>query len=120
MGTTRVWRGFPIVYLLLAFGIIPLLLLGLSSLFSQGSKGFTVLGSLITVLLVLFIVYIVSKWYKGGLKESTLASFVAREKTSKAIKDLPDDMDYVKSEIVRLREHTGLPEPVEKEADEEA
>jgi sodium-dependent phosphate cotransporter len=118
--TTRVWRGFPIVYLLLAFGIIPLLLLGLSSLFSQGSKGFTVLGSLITVLLVLFIVYIVYKWYKGGLKESTLASFEAREKKSKAIKDLPDDMDYVKSEIVRLREHTGLPEPVEKEADEEA
>jgi sodium-dependent phosphate cotransporter len=118
--TTRVWRGFPIVYLLLAFGIIPLLLLGLSSLFSQGSKGFTVLGSLITVLLVLFIVYIVYKWYKGGLKESTLASFEAREKKSNAIKDLPDDMDYVKSEIVRLREHTGLPEPVEKEADDEA
>merc|ERR1712110_1237421 len=119
--TTRVWRGFPIVYLLLAFGIIPLLLLGLSSLFSQGSKGFTVLGSLITVLLVLFVVYIVYKWYKGGLKESTLSSFEAREKKSNAIKALPDDMDYVKSEIVRLREHTGLPEPVpEKEADDEA
>merc|ERR1711915_670366 len=100
---------------------VPFMLLGLSSLFMQGSKGFTVLGSLITVVLILFIIYIVYKWYKGGLKESMVSSFEAREKKNKAIKELPDDMDYLKSEIVRLREHTGLPEPVdEKEADDSA
>merc|ERR1719361_2328839 len=100
---TRIWRGFPI-----------------PSLFTQDSKGFTVLGSLITVVLILFIIYIVYKFYKGGVKEQIVESFENREKKSKAIKTLPEDMDYVKAELVRLREHTGLPEPtpeVEKDAE---
>lgn len=121
--TTRVWRGFPIIYILTIFGVVPLLLLGLSSLFTQESKGFTVLGSLITVLLILFIAYIVYKWYKGGLKESIVEGFETRERKNNAIKDLPDDMDYLKSEIVRLRDHTGLPEPTtekENEAEDSA
>jgi len=115
---TRIWRGFPILYIFTTFGIVPLLLLGLSSLFTQDSKGFTVLGSLITVVLILFIIYIIYKFYKGGLKEQIVESFENREKKNKAIKTLPEDMDYVKAELVRLREHTGLPEPtpeVEKE-----
>ena len=115
---TRIWRGFPILYIFITFGIVPLLLLGLSSLFTQDSKGFTVLGSLITVVLILFIIYIIYKFYKGGLKEQIVESFENREKKNKAIKTLPEDMDYVKAELVRLREHTGLPEPtpeVEKE-----
>jgi sodium-dependent phosphate cotransporter len=117
---TRIWRGFPILYILITFGIVPLLLLGLSSLFTQDSKGFTVLGSLITVVLILFIIYIIYKFYKGGLKEQIVESFENREKKNKAIKTLPEDMDYVKAELVRLREHTGLPEPtpeVEKDAE---
>lgn len=109
--TTRVWRGFPILYILVIFGIVPLLLLGLSSLFMQGSKGFTVLGSLITSFLILFIVYMVYKWKKAGLKEKLVSSFETREKKNKSIAALPDDMEYVKSEIARLREHTDLPEP---------
>jgi len=118
--TTRVWRGFPILYIFTIFGIVPLLLLGLSSLFTQDSKGFTVLGSFITVILILIIAYFVYKWYKGGLKERVVESFETRQKKNEAIQALPDDMDYVKSELVRLREHTGLPEPtpdVEKGGD---
>jgi len=118
---TRIWRGFPILYIFTTFGIVPLLLLGLSSLFTQDSKGFTVLGSLITVVLILFIIYIIYKFYKGGLKEQIVESFENREKKNKAIKTLPEDMDYVKAELVRLREHTGLPEPtpeVEKGTEE--
>lgn len=120
---TRTWRGFPVIYILVVFGLIPLLLLGLSSLFNQGSKGFTVLGSFLTVILVLLIALFAFKWIKGGLKESTIEGFETRERKNKAVTALPDDMDYVKSELVRLREHTGLPEPEpvqEKEkADEE-
>lgn len=108
---TRSWRGFPIVYILIVFGLIPLLLLGLSSLFNQGSKGFTVLGSFLTVILILLIALFAYKWMKGGLKESTIERFATRERKNKAVVALPDDMDYVKSELVRLREHTGLSEP---------
>ena len=119
---TRSWRGFPIVYILIVFGLIPLLLLGLSSLFNQGSKGFTVLGSFLTIILVLLIALIAFKWVKGGLKEATIANFETRERKRTAVTSLPDDMDYVKSELVRLRGHTGLPEPepvAEKEKTDE-
>jgi sodium-dependent phosphate cotransporter len=116
--TTRIWRGFPIVYILITFGIIPLLLLGLSSFFTQDSKGFTVLGSFILIILILVSLYTIYKWYKGGLKERTLARFEERERKNKALKGLPDDMDYIKSELVRLREHTGLSEPTIDEKDE--
>jgi len=109
--TTRTWRGFPIVYIIVIFGLLPLLLLGLSSLFNQESRGFTVLGSLLTILLISAILFVVYKWTRGGLKESTIENFERRERKNKAVAALPDDMDYVKSELVRLREHTGLPEP---------
>merc|ERR1712176_795583 len=50
--STRIWRGVPIVYILVAFMLIPVALLGLSIMFTQGVKGLTVLGSLITVALI--------------------------------------------------------------------
>merc|ERR1712038_1659566 len=109
--TTRTWRGFPILYIIIVFGILPLLLLGLSSLFNQDSRGFTVLGSLLTIVCILAILFIGYKWMRGGLKESTIENFNRRDRKNKAVAALPDDMDYVKSELVRLREHTGLPEP---------
>lgn len=109
--TTRVWRGFPIVYIIIVFFIIPLLLLGLSSLFQQGSRGFTVLGSFITIIAAFVIAFIVYKWYKGGLKESTVERFEKRQRKNEAINSLPDDMEMLKAEVARLREHTGLPEP---------
>merc|ERR1711915_617658 len=51
------------------------------------------------------------RWYKGGLKESTVASLEKRQRKSEAIQTLPDDMEMLKAEVARLREHTGLPEP---------
>merc|ERR1712232_964164 len=45
---TRIWRGVPIVYILIAFFLLPALLLGISMLFTAGVKGFMVLGSMLT------------------------------------------------------------------------
>jgi len=109
--STRVWRGFPVVYIIVVFFVIPALLLLLSSLFQQESRGFTVLGSLITVVLVLGLAFFIFRWYKGGLKEKTVASFENRQRKNEAINALPDDMEMLKAEVARLREHTGLPEP---------
>ena len=108
--TTRVWRGLPIVYIIVVFILIPLLLLGISSLFTQDCKGYTVLGFLITVVLILFIALLTLKWYKGGLKESTVANLEARQRKSAAYNSLPDDMEMLKAKIERLSQHTGLPE----------
>lgn len=108
---TRIWRGFPLVYILTIFGIIPLVLLGISSLFTQDSKGFTVLGVFVVLIVVSVLGWTIYRWYKGGLRERVVQNFENREKKQNAMKSLPEDMDYIKSELVRLREHTGLPEP---------
>jgi len=107
---TRIWRGFPILYIIVIFLVIPIILFGLSSLFEQGSKGFTVLGSFLTAILAVLLAWVGYKWYRGGLKERTLERFATRQRRNKAVADLPDDMDEIKAELVRLREHTGLPE----------
>lgn len=107
---TRIWKGFPILYIFVVFAVIPIILYGLSSLFEQDSKGYTVLGSVLTAILILVILWFVYKWFKGGLKESITESFERRQRRTAATDALPDDMDMIKAELARLRDHTGLPE----------
>jgi hypothetical protein len=66
------------------------------------------------------LIYFIYKWVKGGLKERTIAGFERRQRAKQAYAALPDDMELIKSELARLREHTGLPEPASDETDEEA
>ncbi len=115
--TTRVWKGFPIVYIITIFGLLPLLLLGLSSLFTQNSKGLTVLGSFITAVIIVLLLFFVYKWCKGGLKERTVARFQRRQRMNDLFEELPDDIVYLKSEMARLREHTGLPDATSEDVD---
>ena len=117
---TRIWRGFPILYIIVVFIVIPVILLGLSSLFEQDSKGFTVLGAALTVIILLLILWFMFKWFKGGLREGVLTSFENRQRRLNTNKNLPDDIDSIKAELARLREHTGLLEEVDEEIDEEA
>jgi len=116
---TRIWKGFPILYIFVVFAVIPIILYGLSSLFEQDSKGYTVLGAVLTTILILIILYFVYKWFKGGLRESITESFEKRQRRTAATEALPDDMDMIKAELARLRDHTGLPE-ADPEADPEA
>jgi len=115
---TRIWRGFPILYILVLFVIIPIILFGLSSLFEQDSKGYTVLGSFLAIFLILIILWFTYKWIKGGLKESVVESFENRQRRKTYEQALPNDIDAIKSELARLREHTGLPEAEEDDAEE--
>ncbi len=119
--TTRVWRGFPVVYILTVFLLIPLVLFGLSSLFEQDSKGYTILGSILAAILIILVLFIIYKWQRGGMRESVVAGFETRQKRKQAVSTLPDDMDEIKAELARLREHTGLAEaePEEDVADVE-
>jgi sodium-dependent phosphate cotransporter len=110
---TRIWRGFPLVYIAVMFLLIPLLLLGLSSLFDDGSKGLTVLGSFLTILLGLVLLYSVYWFrYKDGSQKCS-DCMAEREKKRLVIKELPEDMIYLKEHMKRLIEHTGLPEDEE-------
>jgi sodium-dependent phosphate cotransporter len=111
---TRIWRGFPILYIFICFVFIPIILFGLSSLFTQDSKGYTVLGSFLVIALILMILLFTYKWIKGGLKESVVQTFEKRQRRKTYEQALPDDIDAIKSELARLREHTGLAEDEEE------
>jgi sodium-dependent phosphate cotransporter len=116
---TRVWKGFPLVYIVVMFFLVPLLFLGISYLFTQDSKGLTVLGSFITI--ILFFIAVWMAYYcqfKGG-KEKCYDCMIARDARARAIKDLPDDMEYLKAKINQLSEHTGLPDDVEEQVEED-
>jgi len=106
--TTRVWRGFPIVYLIIVFGLIPMTLFGLSVLFEEKKTGLTILGSFIVAILGCLIILTIYKWYRGNLKENVIAKFDARQKKSSSIQSLPEDMKELKDDIVALKEHVGM------------
>lgn len=119
---TRVWKGFPVLYILVCFLLIPLMLFGLSSLFEQDQVGYTWLGSIIVLFLGLLLINFIYKWKKGGLKERTIERFEKRQQRKDAHESLPDDIAFIKAELARLRDHTGLPAaiPEDEKTDEEA
>jgi sodium-dependent phosphate cotransporter len=114
---TRVWRGFPILYIAVMFVLVPMIFLGLSALFEEDGKGFTVLASFITIFIAIGVFYTIYHCqFKGG-KEKCGQCMANREKKRMVLQDLPEDMVYLKARMTALIEHTGL--PVEDEADAE-
>jgi len=116
---TRIWRFFPVVYIIGMFFILPLIFLGLSSCFEQDSKGFTVLGAFLCVIIGLMILYFFYWWYKKDGKEKCTMCMSNRQRQNDYQKALPDDMEYIKKELARLREHTGLEDEDEEVEEKE-
>merc|ERR1712226_796573 len=112
---TRVWRGFPLVYIFVMFVVVPLFFLGLSALFEEDSKGYKVLGAFIVIVMGLGLAYLVY-WclYMDG-REKCVTCMTRRERKRVAIKELPDDMEFLKARVAALSEHTGLPVDDEEE-----
>merc|ERR1712179_577819 len=86
--------------------------------FEKGTKGFTVLGSFIVIILVLLLAYM-AYWckYQEG-REKCIGCMEDRERKRVAIKELPDDKEFLKARVAALSEHTGLPVEEEDEAGE--
>lgn len=117
---TRIWRGFPVVYIIVMFLIVPLFLFGISSLFEQQTVGYTVLGAIVVIFLAVFLAWAIYRWrWKGG-KEDCISCLETRQRKSTAANSLADDMDFLKAKVSALADHTGLPEEeVEAEAETE-
>ena len=107
---TRLWRGFPLVYIAVVFILIPALFLGLSALYEQGNKGWTTLGVFLTLILIGCVLYL-GYWcrFKNG-RDQLAQCFRERENRRKTMESLPDDMAFLKARIAALSDHTGLPE----------
>jgi len=111
--TTRS-RLVPPIYILIAFFIIPLGLLGLSALFGQKSMGFTVLGSFLVILVLCGIARFVWWWKKQEGRAKFITFLDKRSAMSDTTRTLPEDMQYLKAKVSQLAEHTGLPEDEEE------
>lgn len=105
---TRLWKGFPIVYILVVFIVIPLGLLGLSNFFGR-NQTLTVIGSLCVVAIAIGIGGCVYRLrWKGGHK--SLEEFLKkRQNTANAMETLPYDVHYVERRIQKLQQHTLCP-----------
>jgi sodium-dependent phosphate cotransporter len=116
---TRLWRGFPIVYILTLFIALPLILFGITTLFNNGSLAFTVLGAMLVGFLVVGIAYYIF-WFRfrGGAAKCT-ECFENRQAKQAAMRNLADDLDYMKARISALAVHTGLPEDAVEEGETE-
>ena len=75
----------------------------------------TVLGSFITIILALVLLWL-AYWcqFKGGRK-SCGDCMGNRERKRLVMEELPDDMVYLKAKMTALIEHTGLPVDEEDE-----
>lgn len=112
---TRIWRFIPILYIIVVFFLIPIALLGLSALFEEGTIGMTVLGSFLIFVIAVGILY-TTFWFKFRGGTDTVNTYMsAREKKRVTMQTLPADMEYLKAELQRLKEHTGLPEETSEE-----
>lgn len=107
-------RAIPPIYCVIVFFIIPLLLLGLSELFQQDSVGYVVLGSLLVAAVAVALIRFCWWWFKQEGKDKFLSFLDRRQAMSDANKTLPEDMQFLKSKVGQLVEHTGLPEDEEE------
>uniref|UniRef100_A0A7S2NVL2 Sodium-dependent phosphate transporter n=1 Tax=Leptocylindrus danicus TaxID=163516 RepID=A0A7S2NVL2_9STRA len=123
---TRSYRLFPLIYILVLYFGVPAILIGISTLFEEDTKAYTALGTMLVIFVFLAMVYFVYWWkYQEG-ESKTTACLATRQKKLITMETLPEDMDYLKSELARLKSHTGLADEVkddevaEEDVEEEA
>lgn len=115
---TRVWKFFPVIYIAIAFFLVPLVALGVSSCFTQDSVGMLTLGIILVIFLVLGALYF-TYWCrcKDG-KTKCYNCFVRRQRKSDTMKDLPDTIDQIHFDLVRIKEAIGMHEEDDEEVQE--
>ncbi|CAB9515344.1 Sodium-dependent phosphate transport protein 2B [Seminavis robusta] len=107
---TRLWRGFPVLYIFVVFVVIPAIFLGLSALYEQGTKGWTTLGVFFTLVLIGSLLYL-GFWCKFREGRRRMGDcFRLRERRRETMDTLPDDMEFLKARVSALIDHTGMPD----------
>jgi len=117
---TRRSKAIPPLYIIVVFFICPLLLLGISELFVQKKVGWTVLGTIIVIAVALGVIRFAWWWKRQDGRLKFITFLDRRTSRNAALASLPEDMQYLKSKVDQLAEHTGLPEDEEDEEKAEA
>mgnify|MGYP001026045536 CR=1 FL=1 len=104
---TRWWRGFPFLYIATVFFIIPLILLGLSSLFVSSSKALVTLGVLLLVILILGAAKFFYWWFRKDGRAITEASFKRRQFKKDVMTAIIDEWNPLVEDVKNLKNHTG-------------
>lgn len=115
---TRIWRLFPLVYIACAFFLFPIMLLGLSMCFTTGSSAMSVLGIILVIFLIVGIAYFIYWWRCNDGATKCYNRFVAKEKRRVTMKDLPETIDGIHADIVRIKEAIGMSDDIEEEDEE--
>lgn len=106
--STRIWKGLPVVYILSVFLFFPLVLLGLSVLFTKGVKGLTAVGVILTICLILGVGYTVFWFLMRDGREKITAKMAKLQARKAAMESLADDMENLKVKIRVLEEKAGV------------
>jgi sodium-dependent phosphate cotransporter len=115
---TRWWRGFPILYIAVCFFGIPLILLGISALFTSGSKGLVVLGAILCIVLGLGLVKFLYWWCRQDGRYKTEACFRKRQKRKDIYNEIVDEWEPLKDDVEALKDHTGYVAPDEEDEEQ--
>lgn len=115
---TRVWKLFPLVYIAVAFFGIPLVALGVSICFTQGSTALEALGIILLIFLVLGIFYFIYWWRRKDGANKCHMCFVRKEKKRVMMNSLPETLDQIQVDIGRMKEAIGMPDDMEEENEE--
>jgi hypothetical protein len=104
---TRLWKGFPVIYIISVFIVTPLILLALSSLFGR-NQTLMVIGSVAVAVIVVAIAgWMYWLYWRGGLQ--TLGAYLKRrQQNANALETLPYDVHYVQRRIMELQKHSTL------------
>ena len=104
---TRWWRGFPFLYIGTMFVIVPLILLGLSSLFVSKSKALVTLGTLLLIFLILGAAKFAYWWTKKDGRAKTEANFKRRQFKKDVMTAIIDEWNPLVEDVKNLKNHTG-------------
>lgn len=120
LGTaTRWWRGFPIVYIGVCFFLIPLILLGISALFTGKNAGSTAFGVMIVIALVLLLVKFLWWWCRQDGKEKMRICFQKKQNRKEVFDEVPLKWAGLTNDVERLKDYTGLPEEENDDKDDQ-
>jgi len=104
----RLYKFFPVLYIIILFFIVPGIFIGISFLFDQDEKAYEALGSIIVIFTALALGKLVYWVKKQDGKAKFMAWLEKRQFKYETMTTLPEDMKALKEGLAALEAHTGL------------